>query len=515
MLVSNSIRFCTDIFGLPAQNVEPAESDDTSTSETISKPSTIEAALPKYALLISRTPLDCTNKSAVTGLVFGGTAPAYTLRRLMWRIDNKNYTLNASGNLVEYTGEITAENVIADGTAPIDLAALTSIPGFVGKKVYPIIALRAANNAAQMPTIKFSLKAQTATNNLSYTTETPVFELTNDSSVPRIVAITANTQLTGAGAVDVKVKIRNREEIWSDYMALAAAADLEAAAVQFRFAYSVSSPGGTDAAQVKSVVVEHTLGKTIVSGDDAELYSNVVNYSVPLQMCIATVRHEPLQDSTIEAYVNYMRPPARRELIQIGTGNGSRQELVLGVNGVPDLNIDVSSVLIYVDDQLISNFEANSAAGTVVLSAASGKAIFASYDYNHDMEVWRKMSLVTTEPYTDDGETFVSRFEYVLPDDDATNKTIANVKFVLKRNTGTVTNFNLGNATGKKQLLSLAHLPKMDSISFNNANVQWNYDENSNILSVVAPKNTALVISYNWIGAPINIRSWSAAFTLA
>lgn len=516
MLVSHTIRFATDIFGLPAEQVEAQESDDTQTTEpeVVSKPTKVETPTPKYALLISKTPINCANKSAVTGLVFGGTAPAKTSRRLMWRINNKNYTLNTSGNLVEYAEEITAENVIKDGQKPVDLAALTSIPGFVGKKIYPIIALRAPADVTEMPTLKMSLKTKTTTNNLTDTQESPVFELTNDSYIPRIVSITAETATTGAGAVTVKVKVRDKDEVWSDWMKLADAADLEAGAVQFQMAYSVTTPGGADTAQVKEIVVEHTLGKTVVSGDNAELYSTVSNYTVPLQMCIATVRHEELRDSTIDVYVNYMRAPSSRELIQIGVGNGQRQELVLGVGGVSDLNIDVSSIVIYVDGEIFTDFDANSAAGTVVMSAKKNASIYASYDYNHAMEVWRKMTKVSTEPYTDD-ETWLSRYEYVLPDDEAANKVISNIKIVMKRPTGKVTNANLGKATGKKQLFALPHLPKMSTIKFSNSSVTWDYNEDSEILSVVAPRNTDLVISYSWVGEEIRVRSWSAAWSLA
>ena len=130
------------------------------------------------------------------------------------------------------------------------------------------------------------------------------------------------------------------------------------------------------------------------------------------------------------------------------------------------------------------------------------------------MEVWRKMTLVSTEPYTDD-ETWISRYEYLLPDDEATGKTISNIKIVMKRPTGKVTNQNLGKATGKVQLFALAHIPKMSTIKFSNSAVQFDYNEDSEILRVVAPRNTDLIITYNWIGEEIRVRSWSAAWTLA
>lgn len=528
MLVSSSMRFCTDIFGFieeeetqettePTQPVDPATDepgteDPVEEPEVISKPSKVDAPTYKKALLISKSALNCSNKTAVNQIIISGAQPSGSKRRFLWKIGDKFYKFS-SGSLVEYTDDITVDNVLKDGNSPTGLNNLTNITDFVGKKIYPIIALRAPADAAEFPTAKIQVKASTTAETLTDVQETPQYELTNGSAVPRIVAMTADTTITGNASVDIKVKIRDADEVWSDWMPLADSADREAAAVQFQFTYNVTKADGTESAAVNEIVVEHTMGRTVVSGDDADLYSTVNSYEVPLQLCYVTVRHSELIDSTIEAYVNYMHPPARRELIQIGVGNGDRQELVLGVGGVPDLNIDVSSILIWEDGEPKTNFEANSASGTVVLSAAKNAVIYASYDYNHDVEVWRPMSKISTEPYTDE-ESWVSRYEYELPDSDATNKTIANVRLVLKRPSGKVTNQNLGKATGRLQLFALDHLAKKSSIKFTEA-VEQSYDENSGILRVTGTRNKQLVVTYNWIGEELTVYGFSAGFSVA
>ena len=530
MLVSNTLRFCTDIFGFieeveeetqedptpvdPATD-EPGTEDPPEEPETITKPTTVDAPTYKKALLISKTPINCSNKTAVSKIIISGSEPSKSKRRFMWKIGSNFYKF-VSGSLVEYTDDITVDNVLKKGNAATGVNNLTDITDFVGKKIYPVIALRAPADATEYPTAKIQVKATNTTETLTDVQETPEYNLTDSDAVPRIVAITADTSTTGNGSVDIKVKVKDADENWSDWLTIQNAADREAAAVQFQFTYNVTTPDGSDSAQVNEVVVEHTQGKTVVSGDDAHLYSTVINYQVPLQLCYCTVRHSELIDSTIDVYVNYMRAPARRELIQLGTASGARQEVVLGLNQVPDLNIDVSSIVLYADDEIFTAFDANSASGTVVLTAPQGKVIYASYDYNHDVELWRKMTKVATEPYTDDGETFVSRYEYELPDSDATDKVISNVRLVLKRPTGKVTSYTLNrNAKRKKNLFTLPHLAKRKTIKFTSADVEFDYDEQSGILFTVSPKNTPLVCSFSWEGEPIEIYGFSAGWSLA
>ena len=107
----------------------------------------------------------------------------------------------------------------------------------------------------------------------------------------------------------------------------------------------------------------------------------------------------------------------------------------------------------------------------------------------------------------------MSRFSYTLPDSEATDKTISNIRIHLKRPSGTVSNYSLGTATGKKQLFVLPHQAKASSIKFSE-DVDWEYDNDSYILSVVAKKNTALVISYKWTGENVGIVSWAAGWAI-
>ena len=494
MAITNTMRFCTDSFGV--------------TDESGST-----APFNKQALLISKVPLDCTGKSEVTRFSIAGAEPTGTKRRIIFQIDGKYYRF-LNGNLSEFTYEFNRANVLRYGNSVAGLLELENITAFLNKKVYPIIALEAPSTADDMPSIRMTLYTKVSNDVLTKTEESLVYEIATSDKMPTITEITAETALTGGGSVDIKVRLRGSDETWGDYMALASAANKQAGAVQFKFTYKVTTADGSDSAAVNSITINHTTGKAIVVGDNADLYSVVANYEVPLQLCYVVVHHEPLQDAYIDAYVNFMKAPKHRELIQIGTATGSRQELVLGVDGVADTGILTSSIRLYADGNPLTNFSYNSEVSTVVLSAKRNAVLYASYDYDHDSEVWRKMTKDAAQPYNDAEGTYMSRYTYQLPDSDATGKVIANVRLNLVKRTGTASNTKIGVGTGKKQMFALQHKYKSSTIKFN-PTCDWTFEEASKILTVVAAKNSNIVISGKWEGIAPVVRSFAAGFAVA
>jgi len=494
MAITNTMRFCTDSFGV--------------TDESGST-----APFNKQAMLISKVPLDCTGKSEVTRFSIAGAEPTGTKRRIIFQIDGKYYRF-LNGNLSEFTYEFNRANVLRYGNSVAGLLELENITAFLNKKVYPIIALEAPSTADDMPSIRMTLYTKVSNDVLTKTEESLVYEIATSDKMPTITEITAETALTGGGSVDIKVRLRGSDETWGDYMALASAANKQASAVQFKFTYKVTTANGGDSAAVNSITINHTTGKAIVVGDNADLYSVVANYEVPLQLCYVVVHHEPLQDAYIDAYVNFMKAPKHRELIQIGTATGSRQELVLGVSGVADSGIITSTIRLYADGNPLTNFSYNSEVSTVVLSAKKNAVLYASYDYNHDSEVWRKMTKDAAQPYNDAEGTYMSRYTYQLPDSDATGKVIANVRLNLVKRTGTASNTKIGVGTGKKQMFALQHKYKSSTIKFNPA-CDWTFEEASKILTVVAAKNSNIVISGKWEGIAPVVRSFAAGFAVA
>lgn len=536
LLESNTLRFCTDTF-----NADVVEDDAGESSTTGSKAA-------KKALLIPKVHhgIDCYNASAVTGFdLTGCNLPTNTDARFVFRIIDKYAStiedkIFNGAFLVNFDYDITVDNVLKYGntldqlkyTNVANQTARNDIPGFVEKGIRPIIALSAAANAAEMPTVKIGIKKTTTADSKTKTFTTDEVDLTSEDLLVQITSITPNVVIKGDATYTAEVRLRGLEDnSWSDYMPLTTAIDKDAKAVQFQYTLIVNTISG-NSIQMKNFIVEHTDGITKVTDGSARLYSTIMNYEVPLQMCYVVVHHEPLHDAKIEAYVNFMPRPKHRELVEIGTGTGSSKAFVLGVtdNGVTvaDSNIDYSTLTLYYGDaqstemvQLSDeDIEYNSINSTVTYNVPNGKILFASYDYDYGVQNFRKMKAGEPQPFTPYDGTYTTRFSYTLPDDEANPAdgepmTISNVALLLTSLKGTVTEENLGKATGKTQQFTLEHRPVTGSIEFTKTNVKSYLDSETKVLFVKASKNTELKVSYKWTGEDITVYSFSAGWSVA
>lgn len=481
MLIANTMRFGTDEF-----------------------------SFSRRALLTSKVPLDTANQTSVEGFTITGAQPTDTSRRVLFRVDDKLYKFS-DGQLVEHNGDASFDDTIANGNTVDELLAVTSIPQWIGKKIYPIIALEAPVDAMSLPTIKLALKVRSATDLYDKNVETAEYELGTgkSDSMPRIADIVANTTCTGFATCSVTCSMRDNSGNWSNYVTLAETKNKECTAVKFKINYRVTEIGGADSAKLNTITIKHNLGSTVVSGDTADLYSIVQNYGNDLQTCQLIVKHKRLLDSEIHAYVNFMNPPKYREFITLGVSDGTRQQFPLGVDGVKDTGINHSTLRIYVDGIPISNFGYNMEVSEVTIDAEKGQTISASYEYGHDVEEWTEMpQVIGSQPYLDDG-TFMSKFSYSLSDEEAVGKKISNVRLKLFRPSGRVDNQSLGVATGLVQQFALPHAAKQDTIALD---AEWSYDEDTHVLTVVGAKGSELIISYDYVGEGVTVYSFVAAW---
>lgn len=503
MIASNTMRFCTDEFGMYSGG-----GDDDSGGEIIS-------AFAKTALLVAKSSWNFNNVRDIVGFNVEGAQPVNTDIRFMFKVDGTVYKFNGT-TLTEFNGNLDANSVLANGNTRNELTALTNIPDFVGKRVSPICALKApADNPDGMPTMKLTVKYTAANDKLVDTQESDVINLVEGTAKPVISTCEANTTLKGDASVDVLIRLYV-DNVPTQYMSLSEAIGQEAQAVQFQITYKVTKTDGSDSAKLNSIVIEHTQGKAVVSDGTADIYTTVADYDNDLQMCYAVIRHEPLKDADITCYVNFMQPPKTRSLVPIGTGNGSRLEFVLGLDGTPDERIDTSSIKLYQDGLIITNYSYNSATSTVTLNTKKNAAYTASYKYNHGVEEWRQMTLQEREPFNDETGTVTSRFSYKL-DGDFSGLSTSNVKIHLQRKKGSVKNGAVATCTGKKQMHVFYHRAKESTIKFTPdiGDDNWTFDEETNILTFVGSKGTELKASYSWVGEDIVIHSVAVGWACA
>lgn len=481
MLNSNTMRFATDEFSFSRQG-----------------------------LLVSKVALDTTGFTDIGTFTIAGAEPSGSIRRFAFKVNDTLYKI-ASGNLQTLSGSADYDNIIANGNVASDINGVTLNANLLNKKIYPIIALYSPADASVMPSAKISLSVSNSNDVYEQTVETAELELTDSEDVmPRISEVIVDSTTTGYAVVNVTARIYG-ENGWGEYMAVQSVKDVDARAIQFQIRYTVTAIGGADSARVNKITVKHTTGTSTVAGDTAEIYSVMRDYGNTLSTCSIAVRHKPLTDSRIGAYVNLAKPPKTRTFLPIGISDGTSQTLILGSNGVPDTGIDQSTLQLFANGNPIANFSYNTEVSQVTINIEAGKAITATYNYDVDPEVWHEMTIdVDQQPY-DDG-TRLTRLTYSLPEEDIDGQSVTNIRLLLFRNSGTVTDELLGTATGVTQQFVLKHAALADTLE---VNAQFSYNEETQVLTCVAPAGTELLASYDWIGESHTVYSWSAAWAPA
>ena len=457
----------------------------------------------RQGLVLSKQSLNATGVTDVEGFIITGAQPADTDRRLAFKVDDIWYKLTITEGAAELselpTQDITVESLLAEGNTVPELSTITSIPGFVGKQIYTAIALDAPPDAEVMPSIKLELKVRNNQDRYQDEQISPEYPLA-DIDVD-IVSVTADVTTTGQAAVNVMVSLK-QSGTWSGWMTMLTAKGQKASAVKYKAVYTVSTLDGTDTAKVNSVSCIYCAGSSVVSGDTAEIMTITQDYENSLQFAQCMVKHKPLMDAVINAFVAFRSSPKKREMINIGTGNGDTQTITLA-----DTGINHNTLSVQYDGRPVYDYSYNTETSQITFTAAEGVAVTATYQYGWEAETWRQMTAQEPQIYNDTG-LYATKFTYTLPDD-VTGKTISNIKVQLYRPSGTVADQVLGTATGQRQLFVLPHYAKKETIR---SNAQFSYDDKSRVLTVVGDKDSEIKVSYDWIAETHEVRGLVAGW---
>ena len=190
----------------------------------------------RRALLKTTEPLDFTGETQVSGFSIYGTEPAGTSRRIIFEVEDKLWYFTNDG-LTQYPSYGEINDILKYGNTVAELLEVEGIAKWIGKKVYPIIALDAPRDAVVMPKIKIGLKVNCF--NDEYTREefSPIYELKHTENPARIVDATYNKANVGYAKSEVLIRLRDKFGDWGDWLEMAAAEGKEATAVQYKAIY--------------------------------------------------------------------------------------------------------------------------------------------------------------------------------------------------------------------------------------------------------------------------------------
>lgn len=461
----------------------------------------------RQALLKTTAPFDLTRETSCTGFNISVVQPADTNIRIIFEVDDKLYYFTNDGvTRYKYHGELA--DILENGNTVAELLDVEGIVQWIGKKVYPIIALDAPRDSEIMPKIKLGLKVNCFNDEYGRDFISPIYELKHNENPARITAATYNKADNGYAKSSCTIRLRDKGGDWTDWLEFTDAVNKEACAVQFKAHYVLTTLDGSDEGKIFDCKVAYVTDCENLAGDTLEIFTTPQTYSYGnLGTCYALIKHTELFDADVKAYVKFDSPTSQRENINIGRGTGTYQTYHLGINGGIDRNINQSTLHITAGDINITDFYYNTENATVEVKAVEGVDIKASYEYDVDAENWVEMARQITQPYGDAG-LYMSRFVYRT---DSENKNISAVKFTLTRQNGTVDDV-IGLGTGRLQTFVLPHRAKVESITFKGA---WTYDEDTQILQTTADVDGTLEISYDWAGILPKVESFSVGWTPA
>lgn len=449
--------------------------------------------LEKQGILISKTPINLLDKTAITGITTEGIQPANTTRHVAFKVDDtwKKLTIDTVGGatLTSLSDQnVTADSLILEGNTPAELDTVTSVPGFVGKLVYPAVAMYVAESATVMPTFGMTIDAEidTIVNTYTYTDYSQEYVLSAEADVP-IVSCVADTTTTGNGSVDITARIR-QGDTWSEYMSIEAVHMKEANAIQLKAVYNVQTTDGTDSCKIDKVTITYNTAGAIVSGGTTEIVTITQEFTNDLVYVHAYIKHEPLVDAQLKTYCSLRPTPQQRTMYQIGNGTGANR-----VYQLQDTGVNQDTLMIYVDGNIVQDFSYNTETSQVSLTAPNGSVVSASYEYGWGPATWVEMTKGTSQ--INDSGNYTTEYTYVIPSHE-TPLTVTAVKYALIRPEGTVTNEVIGVGTGKQQIIQLPHQAKKETIECTG---QWSFDQNNNLLTVIMPEGSDIVVSYDWV----------------
>lgn len=461
--------------------------------------------LSSRGLLTSLQPLNFLYKSRVTGFNIAGIEPEKTSRHVAFKVDDVWNKLTVSSGTAKLTAletqEITADSIIAEGNTVTELQSVTDCAPFVGKLVYPAVALYADADAEVMPKFGMTVNAliDTTVNVYTYTDYSQEYAISDGDDIS-IISLVAETELKGNGKVDITARIKTGGE-WSEYMSLNSVQMKQASAIQLKAVYTVQNTDGSDSAKITGVVIKYNTAGAVTSNATTEIVTVTQRFTNDLTYVHAYCKHKELIDAEINAYCSIRKQPSKRVQYQVGNGTGALKTYTL-----PDGGVNQDTLVIYVDGKSISDFGYNTETSEITLTADKDAVVSASYEYGWELSDWLKMEQGISQ--INDSGNYTTEYTYTIPSHDGVY-TVTAVKFELARPEGHVTDETIGTGTGRRQMIRLPHIARKETIVCNG---KWSYDYDNQRLTIIAPENEPIVISYDWIAESPKVYSIAAGW---
>lgn len=466
---------------------------------------TDEFQFNKSGIVTSNTTAwDCTDASKINGFNITSTVPDGCKIRIAFLVNSILGIIENDGQFAPLSDQSYDENsILEQGNTPEFLKNLVDVAAFVGKKVSPVIALWAPENATNLPKIKIELKKVSAQDVYSKEIKSEEF----DFSGYEIQNINFQPRVDAGGQVIAEARLYNNET-WGEWMSINDVKGKSGTRLQLRVTLK-SSQLGVSTAALTSLCLYGKLTNSLTVANDASLVIKQQTFSEGMAYGRLYLKHKRFNDASVDAYICFSDKPKTRERFKIGTGTGDSQVIAL-----EDKNVNFATLRLYENSNPILKFYYNTADNTITFTAHDKAIIYASYDYEVAPEDWQPMKHVTDEPYKDN-PIFVNSY-YAYPVTGA-KKTASSIKLILHRPDGESTGESLGYASGQSQQFVLNHFAREESIVVKQGEStisrrNWTYDPINKMLTVIGIKDRELTVNYKWSADTPEIYSYTIAW---
>lgn len=464
----------------------------------------------RQALLVSNVPVDLSDFNRLDQITVLGNEPAGSKRRFMFKMNNKVYKFSGQ-NLVEYTGTVDVDNVLADGNSAAQVEAVSSNRQLVGKPIFPIIALY--TDSQDTPSAKLTFQATNAVEQLDFEKEHTRAFFYDENIDPNggkvdgvILGFSSDVEINGDASANFQVQLFQNGE-WTNYMSLNAAKGQIAKGVRAKWLYHVAAANGTNSVKIKQFRVHWSSETNFnVYGDTAYLTSVTKNFGLNLNSCVLVVRYEPLGGGSLQAHAFFQS--TRKTISGEALGYVSSNTYRTAHKFMP------STLVVYVNGNVADNVTINPDCQSFNVDASQCASapfsVSCDYRYSTDDEQWLEMTADAPEPT--DNSLYTSRFFIENPY--GSSKQLTAIRLTINR--GRDTNSTTRIATGQEQRVKLSRIPdeiECDAPCFSTFGDFYGYlDDETNEYVFKCAEGDTVTISYSWHGHTPVITGWQAAF---
>lgn len=376
-------------------------------------------AFIKQSVLETSTPIDCTQDTQILGFEIGGAEPENSKRRFLFEVEGKIYRFEGN-NLLLLDCDKSCREVLELGNTAAELLAVTDIPSWCGKYIYPIIALSSPANASVMPSVALGIKAKSFNDIFQKSQLSPVYYLGENS---KIADIDFTKATTGGGQASLQIKLL-QDNIWSSFMSIDDALNKNCQAFQLKTLQTVTSSSGSSSSQITGVEIDYCKFSGEVTSEYGALYFKAEDFDEDLSTAYCLIKHNYLDDNDLKVFACFDDLPTEIEEV-LGVGTGSPQTFDV------EEGIDFDSLKIFVGGVMSLEYTLNAAAGTLTITAPEGEEISIKYKCKLAAENWleleKQFTILDENAYSgDEKNSFTSR--YVLRLEGVEKSKVAKIK---------------------------------------------------------------------------------------